>query len=109
MVRWRRLARQALGSGVTSSATLPGCLATGFFEPVVEHRVGVTSGPLIGKHLVETRVVVVQVEEQFAEVGPRFDPVAFRAGEDREQDGRPRSGLLAAEEQPVLSLMRSFA
>ena len=40
-------------------------------------------------------------EQQFAQVGPRFDSVALGAGQNREQDGRPRSGLTAPQEQPV--------
>ena len=70
--------------------------------------------PLVGQHLIETRIVVVQAQQQFTQVGPRFDPVTLGAGEDREQDGRARPGLLAAQEQPVFSpdrlvTERSFA
>ena len=40
--------------------------------------------PSIGQHLIETRIVGMQAEQQFAQVGPRFDAVTLGAGEDRE-------------------------
>ena len=62
--------------------------------------------PAIGQHLIETRIVVVQAQEEFTQVGPRLDPMTLGAGEDREQDGRARPGLLAAQEQPILPANR---
>src|SRR3954469_23280788 len=70
--------------------------------------------PLVREHLIKTWIVVVQAEQQFTQVGPRFNTMALGAGEDREQDGRAGPGLLTAQEQPVLSpnrlvTERSFA
>jgi hypothetical protein len=42
---------------------------------------------LVGEHLIEPWIVVVQAEQQFTQIGPRFDAVTPGAGEDREQDG----------------------
>ena len=103
MVSGRRSAGLARCACVTAARALCGRFAAGFFEPIGEHGFGVIGGPLVGQHLVETRIVVVQAQQQLAQVGPRFDAVTLGAGEDREQDGRPRPGLLAAQEQPVLS------
>jgi hypothetical protein len=88
---------------VTSARVLCGCFAAGFFEPVDEHGLGVMHCPLVREHFIETWIVVVQAEQQFTQVGPRFDAVTLGAGEDREQDGRAGPGLLAAQEQPVFS------
>ena len=56
----------------------------------------------------------MQAEQQFTQVGPRFDAMALGAGEDREQDGRAGPGLPAAQKQPIFSAdrlmtQRSFA
>ncbi len=88
---------------MTTTRAACGRFAAGFFEPIGEHGFGVIGRPLIGQHLVETRVVVVQAEQQLTQIGPRFDAVALGTGEDREQDGRSRPGLRAAQEQPVLA------
>jgi len=58
--------------------------------------------PAIGQHLIETRIVGMQAQEEFTQVGPGLDPVTLRPGENREQDGRAWSRLLAAQEQPIL-------
>jgi hypothetical protein len=39
---------------------------------------------LVGEHLIEMWIVVVQAEQQFAQIGPRFDAMTLGAGEDRE-------------------------
>ena len=114
MVCGRRSAGPAHCARVTAATTPSGRFATGFFEPVVEHGLGMLDCPLVGEHLIETWIVVVQAEQQFTQIGPRFDAVTLGAGEDREQDGRARPGLLAAQEQPVFSpdrlvTERSFA
>ena len=44
----------------------------------------------------------MQSQEEFTQVDPGLDPVPLRPGENREQDGRPRPRLLAAQEQPIL-------
>jgi hypothetical protein len=54
--------------------------------------------PLVGEHLIETWIVVVQAQQQFTQVGPRFKTMALGAGENREQDGRAGPGLLTAQE-----------
>ena len=54
--------------------------------------------PAIGQHRVETRIVTMQAQENLAQIGLRLDPVTLGTGEDGEQDGCPRSCLLAAEE-----------
>ena len=91
---------------VTATIASSGRFAAGFFEPVGEHGFGVMGGPLVGQHLVETRIVVVQAEQQLAQVGPRLDPVTLGPGKDREQNGRPRPGLPASQEQPILAADR---
>jgi hypothetical protein len=60
MMPRRRLAWEVMGSGVSPPAALPCCLAAGFFKPVGKHGFGVIGGPLVGQHLVETRIVAVQ-------------------------------------------------
>lgn len=60
-------------------------------------------GPVIGAHLIEMRILSVQPQEKFSQVGPGLDPMPFRSGENAEQDGGPRSGLPAARKQPVLT------
>jgi hypothetical protein len=40
--------------------------------------------PFVGQHVFETRIIVMEAEQQFAEVGPRLDSVPLGAGEDRE-------------------------
>ena len=57
--------------------------------------------PSIRKHLIEPRIVVVEAQQQFAQVGPRFDAMALGTGEDREQDGRAGPGLPAAQKHPI--------
>jgi hypothetical protein len=57
--------------------------------------------PLVGEHLIETWIVVVQAQQQFTQIVPRFDAVTLGAGEDCERDGRAGPGLPAAHEQPV--------
>jgi hypothetical protein len=49
-----------MGSGVTSPAALPCCLAAGFFEPVGEHGLGVLGCPVVGEHFIETWLLVVE-------------------------------------------------
>ena len=88
------------------SLALASRLLTRFFQAIRKHRLGMIGSPSIGQHLIETRIVVVQAQQQFTQVGPRLDPMTLGAGEDREQDGRARPGLLAAQEQPVLSADR---
>jgi DNA-binding CsgD family transcriptional regulator len=46
----------------------------------------------------------VQAEQQFTQVGPRFDSMTLGAGEDREQDGCPWAGLPAAQKHPIFCL-----
>jgi hypothetical protein len=99
---------------VTAATTPSGRFATGFFEPVVEHGFGVLDCPLVREHLIESWIIIVEAEQQFTQVGPRFNPVTLGASEDRKQDGRAGPGLLAAQEQPVFSsdrlvTERSFA
>ena len=84
-----------------TTATAPcGRFAARFLEPVGEHGLGVMHCPSVREHLIETWIVIVQAEQQFTQVGPRFDAVTPGAGEDCEQDGRAGPGLLAAQEQP---------
>src|SRR5882757_4043872 len=114
MVCVRRLAGPATCSRVTAATTPSGRFATRFFEPVVEHGLGVMHCPLVGEHLIETWIFVVQAQQQLTQVGPRFNTMALGTGEDREQDGRAGPGLLTAQEQPVFSpdrlmTQRSFA
>ena len=103
MVCRRRSAGRARCACVSAACAPCDGFAAGFFEPIGEHGFGVIGRPLVGQHVVETRIVVMQAEQQFAEVGPRLDPTSLGAGEDREQDVRPRPGLLAAQEQPVFA------
>ena len=88
---------------MTSSIALSGCSATGLFKTMVQHRLGMHGRPLVRQHFIESRIVGVQAQQQFAQIGPRFNPMTLGAREDREQDSRSWPGLLAAEEQPVLS------
>src|SRR5207302_2651161 len=103
MVCDRRSAGLAHCSRVTAATTSSGRSAPGFFEPISEHGFGVSDCPLVGEHLIETWIVIVQAEQQFTQIGPRFDTMTLGAGEDREQDGRAGPGLLTAQEQPVFS------
>ena len=73
---------------MTASRALRGRFAAGFFEPIGEHGFGAIGGPLVWQHLVETRVVVVQAEQQLAQVGPGLDAVTLGPGKDREQNGQ---------------------
>ncbi len=57
---------------------------------------GMLSGPTVWQHLFKPVVIGVHAEEEFADVSPRFQPVPFRAGQDRIQHGRPRTRRLAA-------------
>jgi hypothetical protein len=82
-----------------AAARVPcGRFAAGFFEPVAEYGLGMLPCPLVGEHLIETWIVVVQTEQQFTQVGPRFDAVTLGAGEDCKQDGCAGPGLLASQE-----------
>ena len=47
-------------------------------------------GPAIGQHLIETRIVSVQAQQNFAQVGPGLDPMTLCSGEDGEQNGGSR-------------------
>jgi hypothetical protein len=49
---------------VTAATAPSGRFAAGFLEPVGEHGFGVIGGPLVGQHVVETWIVVVQAEQQ---------------------------------------------
>src|SRR5258707_2172840 len=103
MVCCRRSAVLPYGSVVTAAITSSGRSAPNFFEPISEHGIGVLDCPLVGEHLIETWIVVVQAQQQLTQVGPRFDTMTLGAGEDREQDGRAGPGLPTAQEQPVFS------
>ena len=103
MICGRRSVWPAHSSCVTAATAASGRFAAGFLEPVGKHGFGVLPCPLVGEQLIETWIVIVQAQQQFTQVDPRFEAVTLRAGEDCEQDGRPRSGLLAAQEQPVFS------
>ncbi len=66
--------------------------------------------PAIGQHRIETRIarhggslIIMQAQENLAQIGPRLDPMSLGTGENGEQDGCPWSCLLAAEEQPILA------
>ena len=85
----RQLTLPEHSSCVTAARVPCGRFAAGFFEPISEHGFGMIGCPLVGQHLVETWIVVVQAEQQLAQVGPRLDAVTLGAGEDREQDRPP--------------------
>ncbi len=84
----------AIGTCVTAARAPCGRFAAGFFEPIREDAVGVISRPLVGQHFVQTGIVGVQTEQQFSQISPRLDSMSLGAGEDREQNGRSRPGLL---------------
>jgi hypothetical protein len=87
-----------------TSATAPsGNFAAGFCEPVGKHGLGVLGSPADWQHPIESCINVVEAEQQPPQVRPGFIAVTLRAGEDREQDGRPRTVLFAVEEQPVFT------
>src|SRR5688572_11719986 len=96
----------ACGSSVTPATAASGRFAASFFQSISKHGLGMLDGPSVGEHLIESWIVVVQTQQQFAQVRPRFDAVTLGASEDREQDSRPRAGLSAAQEQPVFSADR---
>ena len=74
---------------MTSAVALSCRFAAGLFEPVVQYCLRVLGRPVVKQHLIESRIVSVQAQKQFAEVGPRFNPVPFGAGQNREQGGAP--------------------
>ena len=86
-----------------SAVAFVGGFGAGLFEAVSQHGFGVLSGPTIRKHLFESGIAGVQSHQKFSNICPRFDPVSFRAGQDRVQDGRSRSCILAAEKEPILA------
>ncbi len=63
-----------------------------------QDRFGMLDGPTIGKHLFQPRVVGVESQQEVPDVGPRFQAMAFGAGQDRVQDGRPWPRLRASYE-----------
>ncbi|HEY4311545.1 MAG TPA: hypothetical protein VGN12_19015 [Pirellulales bacterium] len=75
-------ASSAVAAWMTAACAFCGCLAAGFFEPIGEHGFGVIGGPLVGQHLVETRIVVVQAEQQLTQIGPGLDPMSLGTGEN---------------------------
>ena len=58
--------------------------------------------PAIGQHLIEMRIIGMQTYEEFTEVGPWLNPMAFGPGQDGKQNGRAMPGLLVAKKQPIL-------
>ena len=40
--------------------------------------------PAIGQHLIEMRIIGMQTYEEFTEVGPWLNPMAFGPGQDGE-------------------------
>lgn len=84
----RRSAGSTACLRVTAATTSSCRFATRFFESIVEHGFGVLDCPLVREHLIETWIVVVQAQQQLAQVSPRFNTMTLGAGEDREQDGR---------------------
>jgi hypothetical protein len=75
---------------------------------------GMCGGPAIGEHLFELGILGMQSYPKFANIRPRFNPMSFRAGQNRVQHGCPWSGIFAPQEQPVLTpdrlvTQRSFA
>ena len=48
-----------------------------------ENGLGMRRGPAVGQHLVQSRIVRVQAEEEFTYVAPWLDPMAFCTGQDR--------------------------
>ena len=77
MVYGHRSAVRARCASVAAARALCGRFAAGFFEPVGEHGFGVIGSPLVGQHLVETRIVAVQSQEQLTQVGPGLDTVTL--------------------------------
>ena len=68
---------------MTSAVALSCRFAAGLFKAIVQHCLGVLGRPVVRQHLIESRIVSVQAQEQFAQVGPRFNPVPFGAGQNR--------------------------
>ena len=80
----RESARLAVGACITAVGAPSGRFATGFSKPVGERGFGGIGGPLVAQHLVETRIVVVQAEQQLAQLVPGLDTVTLGPGKDRE-------------------------
>ncbi len=70
--------------------------------------------PTIGQHLIKSRIVSVQSQQDFAQVGPRFDPMSLCSSKDGVQNGGASARLFAAQKEPIFSAnglvpQRSFA
>ena len=63
-------------------------------------------GPTIGKQVFESLVVGVQSHEKFSDVCPGLNAMTLCAGQDRVQDCRPWTRILAADKQPILAADR---
>jgi len=92
-----------LGAASAVSIAFAGGLLARFFRAMVQDHLGILCRPAVREHLVELRIVGMETQEDFTEVGPGLDPVTLGSGENGEQNGGAWTGLLAAKEQPVLS------
>jgi len=84
------------------SVAFRGGFGARFVETVGQDRLRVLRRPTIRKHVFQPRVLRMETQQQVPDVGPRFQPMAFRTGQDRVQDRRSRSRLGASYEEPVL-------
>ena len=93
--------------GLTSTSA--GGFLAGFLEPMTEDRLGMRRGPAVGKHLLQTRVVRVQAEQEIMDVGPGIDAMTFGSRQDGVQHRGPRTGRFASQKEIVLAVMLSSA
>jgi hypothetical protein len=93
------------GVGAAISATGSGASGPGseFIKPVAENGFGMCCRPAIGQHFLQMWILRMQAEKKFAHIGPRFNAMALRTGQDRAEYSRPRPGIFTAQEEPVLS------
>jgi hypothetical protein len=78
-------------------------LGSRFFQPVIENRFGMGSGPAVWQQLFQMLIIGMEADKKIADVGPRLNTMTLGAGQDRIQDGRPGTCRFTSQKEPIFS------
>ena len=70
---------------------------------MLEHSLRVLFCPAIWQHIFDLGIVGMQSHQQFSDIGPRLDPMAFCARQDGVENRSAGSRVFTAQEQPVFA------
>ena len=80
-----------------------------FVQPVAENGLRMGGSPAVWQHFVQARIICMEAEKQVADIAPRLNTMTLGARQDRVQHGGSWAGCFIAQEEPILTFMRSFA